>query len=146
MENLVLSKEMTISKAKDLARKEVMEVILTALAETYGEDNVGWVRTGESSPKNEIGVKVTTVSDNGEIYDLCVTTNSSAKEPMDRSTAKKTYVAFDFAAARQTFNDYIEAKAASDKEKADKKAAKIAKDEAKRNEASKSDNSDVVDF
>lgn len=142
MENLVLSKEMTISKAKTLAKEEVMGVILNALVETYGEENVGWVRTGTgNSQKNEIGVKVTTISDNGEIYDLCVTTNSSAKEPMDRSTAKKTYTAFDFEVARQSYDDYLIAKAASDKEKADKKAAKIAKDEAKRAEQS-----DIVDF
>ena len=54
---------------------------------------------------------------------------------VDRKTSKKTYAAFDFDAARQEYEDYLDDKAAKESEKAAAKAKKIEKDTAARKSA-----------
>jgi hypothetical protein len=61
---------------------------------------------------------------------------------MDRKTLKKSYAAFDFEAARNAYESYLIDKAASEKEKAEKKEKKIAADTKRREESSE----DIVDF
>lgn len=143
MANYTIDKTTTLTKVKAAARAEVMEVIMAALIANYGEDNVGMIRTGSgNSEKNDLGIRVGTVTEGSEVYDLCVSTNASAKEPMDRKTAKKSYAAFDFEAARNAYESYLIDKAASEKEKAEKKEKKIAADTKRREESSE----DIVDF
>ena len=91
------------------------------------------VRVGNSTSKsNEIGVRLGTVTEGSETYDICATINATAKEFVDRKTSKKTYTAFDFDAARQEYEDYLDDKAS---EKAAAKAKKIEKDTAARKSA-----------
>lgn len=124
------------TKIKAEAKNWTTETIIAALAEILGAENVGMVRTGTStSQKNEIGAVIGTVEVNGAEVPVAVTINVAAKPYTDApATAKRQYDAFDFAAARQAYNDYVADKNAKDAEKAQAKATKIAKDEAKRKE------------
>ena len=136
MMNFVETKDYSSTKIKAEAKNWTTETIIAALAEILGAENVGMVRTGTStSQKNEIGAVIGTVEVNGAEVPVAVTINVAAKPYTDApATAKRQYDAFDFAAARQAYNDYVADKNAKDAEKAQAKAAKIAKDEAKRKE------------
>ena len=124
------------TKIKTEAKGWTTETIIAALAEILGAENVGMVRTGTStSQKNEIGAVIGTVEIDGAEVPVAVTINVAAKPYTDApATAKRPYVAFDFVAARHAYNDYVADKKAKDVEKVQAKAAKIAKDEAKRKE------------
>ena len=136
MMNFVETKDYSSTKIKAEAKNWTTETIIAALAEILGAENVGMVRTGTStSQKNEIGAVIGTVEVNGAEVPVAVTINVAAKPYTDApATAKRQYDAFDFAAARKAYNDYVADKNAKDAEKAQAKAAKIAKDEAKRKE------------
>ena len=136
MMNFVETKDYTPTKIKAEAKNWTTETIIAALAEALGAENVGMVRTGTStSQKNEIGAVIGTVEINGAEVPVAVTINVAAKPYTDApATAKRQYDAFDFAAARQAYDDYVADKEIKAAEKAQAKAAKIAKDEAKRKE------------
>lgn len=136
MMNFVETKDYTPTKIKAEAKNWTTETIIAALAEALGAENVGMVRTGTStSQKNEIGAVIGTVEVNGAEVPVAVTINVAAKPYTDApATAKRQYDAFDFAAARQAYDDYVADKEIKAAEKAQVKAAKIAKDEAKRKE------------
>lgn len=136
MMNFVETKEMTATKIKAEAKNWTNETIIAALAEILGAENVGMVRTGTStSQKNEIGAVIGTVEVDGAEVPVAVTINVAAKPYTDApATAKRQYDAFDFVAARQAYEDYVTDKETKAAEKAQAKAAKIAKDEAKRKE------------
>ena len=136
MMNFTLNKEMTIAKIKSEAKASITDMLLEKLSEIFGAENVGMVRVGNSTSKsNEIGVRLGTVTEGSETYDICATVNATAKEFVDRKTSKKTYAAFDFDAARQEYEDYLDDKAAKESEKAAAKAKKIEKDTAARKSA-----------
>lgn len=136
MMNFVETKDYTPTKIKAEAKNWTTETIIAALAEALGAENVGMVRTGTStSQKNEIGAVIGTVEVNGAEVPVAVTINVAAKPYTDApATAKRRYDAFNFSAARQAYDDYVADKEAKTAEKAQAKAAKIAKDEAKRKE------------
>ena len=124
------SKDYSSTKIKAEAKNWTTETIIAALAEILGAENVGMVRTGTStSQKNEIGAVIGTVEVNGAEVPVAVTINVAAKPYTDApATAKRPYDAFDFAAARHAYNDYVADKKAKDVEKVQAKAAKIAAD------------------
>ena len=136
MMKFVETKEMTATKIKTEAKNWTTETIIAAIAEILGAENVGMVRTGTStSQKNEIGAVIGTVEVNGAEVPIAVTINVAAKPYANApATAKRQYDAFNFAAARQAYDDYVADKEAKTAEKAQAKAAKITKDEAKRKE------------
>lgn len=130
----VITKDNTITKVKADKKAEVTEKIMAYLAGEYGEDAVAIVRTGNTSKTNEIAVIVDTAEVEGETNPIVVTINPTVKEFANRKTDKKTYTAFDVAAAKAEYETYVAEKATKDAEKAKAKAEKIAKDEAKRKE------------
>lgn len=136
MMNFVETKDYTPTKIKAEAKNWTTETIIAALAEVLGAENVGMVRTGTStSQKNEIGAVIGTVEVDGTEVPVAVTINVAAKPYTDApATAKRQYDAFDFVVARQAYDDYVADKETKAAEKAQAKAAKIAKDEAKRKE------------
>lgn len=134
MKNIEITKDYTVTKAKADAKIDIMSVIFSAVTDIYGEDNVAMVRTGGTSKTNEIGVVIGTASVDGEDVPVCVTINASAKDFVERKTKSKTFAAFDFAAAKEEYEDYIQEKADKDAEKAAAKQKKIAADKAKREE------------
>lgn len=134
MKNIEITKDYTVTKAKADAKTDIMSVIFSAVTDIYGEDNVAMVRTGGTSKTNEIGVVIGTASVDGENVPVCVTINASAKDFVERKTKSKTFAAFDFAAAKEEYEDYIQEKADKDAEKAAAKQKKIAADKAKREE------------
>lgn len=134
MKNIEITKDYTVTKAKADAKTDIMSVIFSAVTDIYGEDNVAMVRTGGTSKTNEIGVVIGTASVDGEDVPVCVTINASAKDFVERKTKSKTFAAFDFAAAKEEYEDYIQEKADKDAEKAAAKQKKIAADKAKREE------------
>ena len=124
------SKDYSSTKIKAEAKNWTTETIIAALAEILGAENVGMVRTGTStSQKNEIGAVIGTVEIDGAEVPIAVTINVAAKPYTNApATAKRQYDAFDFATARQAYNDYVADKKAKDVEKVQAKAAKIAAD------------------
>lgn len=132
------SKDYSSTKIKAESKNWTTETIIAALAEILGAENVGMVRTSTStgtSQKSEIGAVIGTVEVNGAEVPVAVTINVAAKPYTDApATAKRQYDAFDFAAARHAYNDYVADKEAKTAEKVQAKAVKIAKDEAKRKE------------
>ena len=136
MMNFTISKDNSIAKIKSEAKASVTDMLIEKLSEVFGAENVGMVRVGNSTNKsNEIGVRLGTVTEGSETYDICATVNATAKEFVDRKTSKKTYTAFDFDAARQEYEDYLNDKAVKESEKAAAKAKKIEKDTAARKSA-----------
>lgn len=134
MKNIEITKDYTVTKAKADAKTDVMSVIFSAMTDIYGEDNVAMVRTGGTSKTNEIGVVIGTASVDGEDVPVCVTINASAKDFTERKTKSRTFSAFDFAAAKEEYEDYVQEKADKDAEKAAAKQKKIEADKAKREE------------
>lgn len=133
MMNFTMSKDNSIAKIKAEAKVSVTDMLLEKLSEIFGAENVGMVRVGNSTSKsNEIGVRLGTVTEGSEVYDICATVNATAKEFVDRKTSKKAYTAFDFDAARKEYEDYLDDKAIKEAEKAAAKAKKIEKDTAAR--------------
>ena len=131
------SKDYSSTKIKAEAKNWTTETIIAALAEILGAENVGMVRTGTStSQKNEIGAVIGTVEIDGAEVPIAVTINVAAKPYTNApATAKRQYDAFDFATARQAYNDYVADKKAKDVEKVQAKAAKIAADKKARETA-----------
>ena len=137
MMKFVETKDCSCTKIKAEAKNWTTETIIAALAEILGAENVGMVRTGTStSQKNEIGAVIGTVEIDGAEVPIAVTINVAAKPYTNApATAKRQYDAFDFATARQAYNDYVADKKAKDVEKVQAKAAKIAADKKARETA-----------
>ena len=134
--NFTMSKDNSIAKIKAEAKVSVTDMLLEKLSEIFGAENVGMVRVGNSTSKShEIGVRLGTVTEGSETYDICATVNATAKEFVDRKASKKIYTAFNFDAARKEYEDYLNDKAVKESEKAAAKAKKIEKDTAARKSA-----------
>jgi hypothetical protein len=134
--NYTLDNNTSVTKVKAAAKADMINLLIETLVEKFGEDAVGMVRTVSpaGAGTNEIGVVVGNVDKGGETLPLVLTINATVKEFENRSTAKKAYTAYDFAAARQCYDNYISDKADKDADKAKKKAEKIEKDTAARKE------------
>lgn len=130
MADYVITKDCTVSKIKAEVKDDIVNKVFQLLSDEGYE--VGMVRSSGESPKNEIGVVVGTVENEGIDVPVCVTINISAKDFVERKTAKKVYPAYDFKENNQRYLDWIEEKSNKDAEKARKKEEKIAKDKAKR--------------
>ena len=131
--NFVMNKEMTVTRIKAEAKATMMEQLMTALQDLYGEENVKPVRTGNGSSKtNEIGVRAGVVDVNGETHEVCLTINASAKEFMNRKTDKRSYSAFDFDKSAEDYRTYMIDKNTKAADRAIAKARKIEADTAAR--------------
>ena len=131
MTNIVITKDFGTGKANAQAKAELTEIIINALAQVFGDENVAMVRTGGSTQVNEIGVKIGTITDiDGYEYDFCATINPTIKGFKEKVTKRYTVEAFDFETVKQSYIDDVTAKAAEKEAKANTKAEKIAKDKA----------------
>lgn len=123
MANYVIDSNYTVTKAKADAKAEVIETILAALAEKYGETETRMVRVGGESKSNEIGVVVGTATVNGDEVPVCVTVNASAKDFVERTSAKgRIYPVFDFTSAADAYDNWVTERAAVKAEAAANKA------------------------
>lgn len=116
---------MTTAKAN--IRDRVNEVILAALAAEFGEDAAGMVRiVSESTGRGEnlVGGVVADISENGGIFDGCVTVKVTVKEWAQRVGTKAVKEPWDYIAAREEFDTWTKEETTK---KAEKEAAKIAK-------------------
>lgn len=133
MMNYTVTKDFTSAKAKTTAKADIVAKIIEFLKAEFGDENVGMVRIGNTSKSNEIGAIVAEVATGGETKSMAVTINVTAKEFEDGKTSTgKAKFAFDFAAARAEYDEYVAEKEAKAADKAKAKAEKIAKDEAAR--------------
>lgn len=130
MADYVITKDCTVSKIKTEVKDDIVNKVFQLLSDEGYE--VGMVRSSGESPKNEIGVVVGTVENDGIDVPVCVTINISAKDFVERKTAKKVYPAYDFKENNQRYFDWLEEKSNKDAAKAKAKEEKIAKDKAKR--------------
>ena len=143
MENIIITKDFGTGKANAQAKAELTEIIINALAQVFGDENVAMVRTGGSTEVNEIGVKIGTITDiDGYEYDFCATINPTIKGFKEKVTKRYTVEAFDFETVKQSYIDDVAAKTAEKEAKANTKAEKIAKDKAIR-EAKKKANAEA---
>lgn len=130
-----ITKQDTVAKIKAEVKATIVEDIMNYLKSKYGEDMVAMVRTGGQTKVNEIAFVFGTADNEGDIQDIVVTLNPTVKEFANRKTANKSYVPFDFGAARDAYDAYVEEKEAKAAESAEKKAKKIAEDQARREAA-----------
>ena len=143
MKNIVITKDFGTGKVNAQAKAELTEIIINALAQVFGDENVAMVRTGGSTQVNEIGVKIGTITDiDGYEYDFCATINPTIKGFKEKVTKRYTVEAFDFETVKQSYIDDVAAKTAEKEAKANTKAEKIAKDKAIR-EAKKKANAEA---
>lgn len=138
MANYTITKDFGTGKANTQAKAELTEVIMNALAEYYGTENVAMVRTRTSTQTNEIGVRIGTLTDiDGFEYDFCATVNPTVKGFKEKITKRYTVAPFEFETAKQAYIDYVDEKEKTARENAEKKAKKIEKDKALRVEKAK---------
>ena len=137
MADYVITKDCTVSKIKTEVKDDIVNKVYQLLSDEGYE--VGMVRSSGESPKNEIGVVVGTVENDGIDVPVCVTINISAKDFVERRTQKKIYPAYDYHENNQRYIDWYEEKEQKDAQKAKDKAEKIAKDKAKREKKNEKD-------
>ena len=143
MTNIVITKDFGTGKANVQAKAELTKIIMDALTQAFGEDNVAMVRTGGSTQVNEIGVKIGTITDiDGYEYDFCATINPTIKGFKEKVTKRYTVEAFDFETAKACYENDVATKAAEKEAKDKVKVDKIAKDKAIR-EAKKKANAEA---
>ena len=135
MKNIIITKDFGTGKANAQAKAELTELIMNALITEFGEENVAMVRTGGTSPVNEIGVRIGTITDtDGFTYDFCATINPTVKGFKERVTKRYTVEAFDFETAKQAYIDDLTAKTQEKEVKAKAKTEKIERDKKAREE------------
>lgn len=118
-----MTKTETMAKIKAKVKAQLMTEFKNFLAEKYGDDSVAMVRTGNSSPVNEIGFSAgTAIDENGTPYDIICTVNPTVKDWLDRVGTKKTFEAFDFETAKAEYKLYVAEKAEKETTKAKEKA------------------------
>ena len=117
MNTFTVTKDFGITKISAKAKADVNQIIMNALAEAYGEDNVKMVRVGSSTETNSIGVRVGELIDGGFSYELCLTVDSTVKSHKDKVTKRYTVEAFDFDSAVERYNNHIEEKAQAERER-----------------------------
>ena len=123
-----IDKTNTITKVKGQVKEAVMTDFLEYLASKYGEENVGWVRTGgDQSKTNEIAVNYADAIVDGEVLPIYFKMNATVPEFVTRDTAKRHYEAFSFKDARTEYEDWVMEKEAKAVETAAKKKKAIAK-------------------
>ena len=138
MANYTITKDFGTGKANTQAKAELTEVIMNALVEHYGTENVAMVRTGTSTQTNEIGIRIGTLTDiDGFEYDFCATVNPTIKGYKEKITKRYTVAPFEFETAKQAYIDYVAEKEQTARESAERKAKKIARDKAARAEKAK---------
>jgi hypothetical protein len=143
MKNVVITKDFGTGKANAQAKAELTEIIMNALAQIFGNENVAMVRTGGSTQVNEIGVRMGTITDaDGYEYDFCATVNPTIKGFKEKVTKRYTVEAFDFETAKQNYVNDVTAKEQEKIAKAKAKEEKIAKDKTMR-EAKKKANAEA---
>ena len=109
----------TMTKIKAKVKAQLMTEFKDFLAEKYGDDSVAMVRTGGSSPVNEIGFSAgTAIDENGTPYDIVCTVNPTVKDWLDRVGTKKTFEAFDFENAKAEYELYVAERAKNEVTKA----------------------------
>ena len=130
VKNYTGMKNATAVKAQ--VRIDVMEPIIQALCEKFGEDSVAKVGT------NEYAVVVGVINDkDGFPQDICATIKPTVKEWESRKTAKKTYEKYDIIAESEAYEMEVAEKEEEKARKAKVKEEKIAKDKAMREEKKK---------
>ena len=130
MNTFTVTKDFGITKVSAKAKADVNGIIMDALVNAYGQENVKMVRMGSSTETNAIGVRVGELIEDGFSYELCLTVESTVKSHKDKVTKRYTVEAFDFDSAAEKYEKYVDEKIERERDKAEKKT----KDIAKRNE------------
>ena len=145
--NITISKEYGVQKAKTAMKDRVAEVIIAALRAEFGEEAADRVRiVPESDPSkgtNEIGCVCADISEDGGIFDGCVSIKITGKDWVDRVGTKAVKSAWSFEDAKQDYDDWVrttaektaatlEAKKTKAKADAEARAKRKAETEAKK--------------
>lgn len=133
MRKIELTRVYTPTKARADIKTEMMDLLRNFLIQTYGEDAVKMLRIEKT---NVLGAMIATgVGTDGEENPVVVTFNPMVREFSNHSSEKKTYTPFDFYAAADNYDAYVEEKLQKEEESQKNKEAKRKKDEAARAEA-----------
>jgi hypothetical protein len=114
MADYTVDTKMTTTKIKAAIKDEILEVIIEALKDKYGEDNVAFCRVGEkvkNTEKNILAVRAATVDVDGVEVDACAGIEVSGKDFVERKTKSKIFYPFNFDEAAQKYEDWAEKKA-----------------------------------
>lgn len=110
METIKFNATEKVGTAKNISRMALLEILRAAAIEARGEDMVTQVADGEFSVC--MGIY------DGE--ELCINVAPTAKEPVDRKTEKKEFVAYNRLAAGEAYQEKL---AEREKKKAEKKSS-----------------------
>lgn len=124
-----------MTAAKAAMRERATEVILTALAAEFGEDAAAMVRiVSESTGKGEnyAAAAVADISEDGGVFDGCITVKVTVKDWCDRVGVKTVKPAWDFTGAREAYDAWTVDEAAKAEAKKAQKEAKAKADAAAR--------------
>lgn len=145
--NITISKDYGVQKAKTEMKERVAEVIIAALRAEFGEEAANKVRiVPESDPTkgtNEIGCVCADISEDGGVFDGCVSIKITGKDWTDRVGTKAVKSAWSFEDAKKDYDDWVqttaekkaatlEAKKAKMKADAEARAKRKAEAEAKK--------------
>ena len=126
--NITISKEYGIQKAKTEMKERVAEVIIAALRAEFGEEASGMVRIIPASDPtkgtNEIGCVCADISEDGGVFDGCVSVKITGKDWVDRVGTKAVKSAWSYEDARAEYENWVT-------ETAEKKAATLEAKKAK---------------
>ncbi len=128
MNNYEVTKENTITAITNNLKKEVKDLIIKTFAEQYGSENVAFVRTGNTTKVNEIGVRVGIINENNETYEIVFTINPTLRNYKNKKTTKKEMKAFNFEQTKKDYENYVTEQEEKIKEKERLKKEKIERD------------------
>lgn len=128
MDMFKISKENTVTSVKNAVREKLLSTIINALKKEYGEESVKFVRTGEVTKVNEIGVAIAVVEEDGKAYEWCATINPTIKNYKDKTTKKGKTKAFDLNARHEEFVSYCKERDEKESEAKRLKEEKIKRD------------------
>ena len=128
-----INKNFGVLKGKATMKDRVEEVIVAALRAEFGEEGVKNVRINSPTTgkgENQIGVICADVTEDGGVFDGCLTIRLTAKDWCDRVGTKQTKLAWSFDDAVAAYDAWKAESEAKEAEREKTKAENAAKAQA----------------
>lgn len=132
MTTFTITKDFTYAKAEKAIKAQITADFLEFLSEKYGTAERIRVKSGSTNGTNELAFSAALVTEEGEEYTAYVALNPTVKPWRTRPYGKGVRKAFDFEGVVKNYTDWVAEGERKAQENAEKKAKKIAFDEAQR--------------
>ena len=106
-----------ITRINDHVKNEILALIMPALIEKYGVNEVRMART----EKNVLAIKAGKLTEKGFEYDLCFTIDVTAKSYKEKKTKNGTVEPFDFEYATNEYEIWLDEKEKKEAERKSKR-------------------------